>query len=219
MYLAVFAIAGAIGALAGTTWIRADSVAVAGTLVWAGALIVAVLVASPPPRMFTLSMAWLISPILMFLAAGGLWSTVLDQRGERVVATVVGVRDGSEKGRHLYYALADQHDRRIPGELGTWPGSRIGASNNPEGAVGQRVTVVRDSQGLVDPRLPEELETGEGTLILVPGVLVILAVLCMLAGRPLLNDDATAGSRRRRSAGRAAGKTGTRPRRKGRRDP
>ena len=143
VYLAVFAIAGAIGALAGTTWIRADSVAVAGTLVWAGALIVAVLVASPPPRMFTLSMAWLISPILMFLAAGGLWSTVLDQRGERVVATVVGVRDGSEKGRHLYYALADQHDRRIPGELGTWPGSRIGASNNPEGAVGQRVTVVR----------------------------------------------------------------------------
>ncbi|MEU8112435.1 DUF3592 domain-containing protein [Micromonospora sp. NPDC048947] len=209
MYLAVFAVAGAIGALAGTTWIRADSVAVAGTLVWGAALIVAVLVASPPPRMFTLSMAWLISPILMFVAAGGLWSTVLDQRGERVVATVVEVRDGNEKGRHLYYALADQHDRRIPGELGTWPGSSIGASNNPEGAVGQRVTVVRDPQGLVDPRLPEEMETGEGILILVPGVLVILAVLCMLAGRPLLNDDGTTGLSWRRPARRAAAKTGS----------
>ncbi|MBB5477006.1 hypothetical protein [Micromonospora parathelypteridis] len=190
VYLAVFTVAGAIGALAGTTWVRADMVAVPATVLWCGALLVAGLAVSPPPRIILLSVAWLISPLLMFAATGGLWSTVLTQRGERVVATVIDVRDGNEKGRHLYYTLADQHDRRIPGELGMWPGSSIGASNNPEGTVGQRVIVVRDPQGLVDPRLPEEIGTGQGTLILLPGVFVVLAVFCMLAGRQRPGDDA-----------------------------
>ncbi|MGI5523317.1 hypothetical protein ACQEUX_20635 [Micromonospora sp. CA-259024] len=191
VYLAVFTVTGAIGALAGTTWVRADNVAVPGTLLWCGALLVAGLVVSPPPRVIMLSVAWLISPLLMFVAAGGLWSTVLTLRGERVVATVIDVRDGNERGRHLYYTLADQHDRRIPGELGMWPGSSIGASNNPEGSVGQRVIVMRDPEGLVDPRPPEEIATGQGTLILLPFVFLILAVFCMLAGRPLPDDDGT----------------------------
>lgn len=190
VYLAVFTVSGAIGALAATTWVRADKVAVPGTVLWCVALMVAGLVVSPPPRMLMLSVAWLVSPLLMFVAAGGLWSTVLTQRGERIVATVIDVRDGREKGRHLYYTLADQRDRRIPGELGMWPGSSIGASNNPEGGIGQRVVVVRDPEGLVDPRLPEEIDTGQGYLILLPGVFVILAVLCLLAGRPLPDEDA-----------------------------
>lgn len=118
VYLAVFTVAGAIGALAGTTWVRADMVAVPATVLWCGALLVAGLAVSPPPRIILLSVAWLISPLLMFAATGGLWSTVLTQRGERVVATVIDVRDGNEKGRHLYYTLADQHDRRIPGNWG-----------------------------------------------------------------------------------------------------
>ncbi|WP_433311887.1 hypothetical protein ACQP0U_25930 [Micromonospora sp. CA-269861] len=191
-YLLVFTVTGAIGALAGTTWIRADKVVVPGTVVWCAALLVAGLVVTPPPRTIMLSAAWLVSAFLMFVASGGLWSTVLTHRGERVVATVTGVRDGSEKGRHLYYTLADQYDRRIPGELGMWPGSSIGASNNPEGTVGQRVVVVRDPEGLVDPRPPEEVATGQGNLFLLPVVLVVLAVLCMLAGRPrpLPDDDA-----------------------------
>ncbi|WCN80339.1 hypothetical protein [Micromonospora sp. LH3U1] len=218
VYLAVFTVAGAIGALAGTTWIRADSVAVPGTLLWCVSLMVAVLVASPPPRMIMLSVAWVVSPLLMFVAAEGLCSVVLAQRGERVVATVIAVRDGTEKGRHLYYTLADPRDQRIPGELGLWPGSSIGASGNPEGAVGQRVTVVRDPQGLVDPRLPEEVADNEGAFIIGPGVFVVVAVLCMLAGRPLNDDGGTAHSRRRRRpAKRSAATTGTRPRRKRRR--
>ncbi|MFI6785198.1 hypothetical protein [Micromonospora sp. NPDC050276] len=188
-YLLVFTITGAVGALAGTTWIRADNVAVLGTVVWCVALLVAGLVVSPPPRMIMLSVAWLISPLLMFVATGVFWSTVLTQRGERVVATVIDVRDGNEKGRHLYYTLADQYDQRIPGELGMWPGSSIGASNNPEGSVGQRVVVVRDPGGLVDPRPPEEVSTGQGNLILLPIVYLVLAVLCMLAGRPRPDDD------------------------------
>ncbi|MEV4122674.1 hypothetical protein [Micromonospora sp. NPDC049645] len=188
-YLLVFTVTGAIGALAATTWVRADKVAVQGTVVWCGALLVAGLVVSPPPRMITLSMAWLLSSLLMFVATGTLWSTVLTHRGERVVATVIDVRDGGGRGRHLYYTLADQYDQRIPGELGMWPGSSIGASNNPEGSVGQRVVVVRDPGGLVDPRSPEEVSTGQGNPILLPVVYVVLAVLCMLAGRPRRDDD------------------------------
>ncbi|WFE52285.1 DUF3592 domain-containing protein [Micromonospora sp. WMMD1155] len=184
-YLAVFVVTGAFAAVAGTTSIRADDVAVPGTVLWCVALGVAGLMALPPPRMVMLSVAWLISPILMFAAAGGLWSTVLTLRGERVVATVVDVREGDVEGRHLYYTLADQYDRRIPGELGTWPGSSVGASDNPEGAVGQRVVVLRDPKGLVDPRLPEEIATGQGALILGAGGLLLVAVFCMLAGRPL----------------------------------
>ncbi|MEU4556419.1 hypothetical protein EV382_3788 [Micromonospora violae] len=188
-YLLVFTLTGAIGALAATTRIRADEVVVPGTVVWCAALVVAGLVASPPPRMIMLSVAWLLSSLLMFVAAGSLWAAVLTLRGERVVATVIDVRDGSEEGRHLYYTLADQYDRRIPGELGMWPGSSIGASNNPEGTVGQRVVVVRDPEGLVDPRSPEEVATGPGNFALLPVVFVVLAVLCMLAGRPRPEDD------------------------------
>ncbi|WFF00954.1 DUF3592 domain-containing protein [Micromonospora sp. WMMD964] len=187
-YLLVFGVTGAIGALAGTTWVRADAVAVPGTVVWCGALLVAGLVVTPPPRIVVLSAAWLVTAFLMYVATGTLWSAVLTQRGERVVATVIDVRDGSERGRHLYYTLADQHDRRIPGELGMWPGSSVGAADNPEGSVGQRVVVVRDPGGLVDPRLPEDVATGQGSLILLPGVVGILAVLCMLAGRPRPDD-------------------------------
>ncbi|MGW5561382.1 hypothetical protein ACWER9_29695 [Micromonospora sp. NPDC003944] len=188
-YLLVFTVTGAIGALAGTSWVRADNVVVPATVLWCGALLVAGLVVSPPPRMITLSVAWLTSALLMYLATLGLWSAVLVHRGERVVATVTDVRDGSSRSRHLYYTLADQHDRRIPGELGTWPGSSIGASDNQEGSVGQRVVVVRDPEGLVDPRLPEEAANAQGNLVLLPVVYVVLAVLCMLAGRPRPVDE------------------------------
>ncbi|QGN49732.1 DUF3592 domain-containing protein [Micromonospora sp. WMMD558] len=209
-YLAAFTVAGAVGALAGTTWIRADIVVLPGTLLWCGALMGAVLVSAPPPRMGLLVMAWLVSAFLMFMAATGLWSAVLAHRGEKVDATVVALRDGGEKGRHIYYTLADPGGRRIPGELGQWPGSSIGASDNPEGSVGQRVTVVQDPEGLVDPRLPEELTDSEGVWILGMVVFVVVAVLCMLAGRPEANHDArtTPSGSPRRPAERSATKTG-----------
>ncbi|MFG2012327.1 hypothetical protein ACGFNF_25025 [Micromonospora sp. NPDC048868] len=212
-YLAVFTVAGAVGALAGTTWIRADIVAWPGTLLWSAALALAVLVTWPaePPRMGLLCAAWVVGALLMFVAAEGLWSAVLTHRGERVEATVTAVREGQEDGRHLYYTLADPDGRRIAGELGQWPGSSIGASDNPEGTVGHRVTVVRDPEGLVDPRLPEELTDAGGMWIVGPAVLVVTAVFCMLAGRPVAHHARTTSARRRRPAKRSAARAGALP--------
>ncbi|MGC5019078.1 hypothetical protein [Micromonospora sp. DT47] len=133
--------------------------------------------------MVLLVAAWVVGALLMFMSAMGLSSTVLAQRGEQVEATVISLRDGTEKGRHIYYTLADPDGRRISGELGTWPGSTVGASDNPEGRVGQSVTVIRDPKGLVDPRLPEEVDA-EATWIAWLFFFVVTAVLCALAGRP-----------------------------------
>jgi hypothetical protein len=57
-YLAVFTVAGLLGALGSTTWIRADAVAIPGSVVWIGALIATTLVSSPPPRLGWLTFAW-----------------------------------------------------------------------------------------------------------------------------------------------------------------
>ncbi|MFE9689847.1 hypothetical protein [Micromonospora sp. NPDC005806] len=186
-YLAVLTVVSALGgALVATTWIRADTVAVPGAILWCLALGAAVLVTTPaqPPRMGLLSLAWLLSGLLMFASAMGFYTAVLEARGKRVEATVTQVRDGTEKGRHLYYALADLEGTRIPGELGGWPGAEIGASHNPEGEVGARVTVIRDPEGLVDPRLPDDVD-GPAAVIIWLVVFTMTAVACMLAGRPL----------------------------------
>ncbi|QGN45785.1 hypothetical protein GKC29_02215 [Micromonospora sp. WMMC415] len=186
-YLAVLTVVSALGgALVAPTWIRTDVATVPGTIVWCLALVAAVLVTAPaqPPRMGLLCLAWLLSGLLLFASAMGLYTTVLEARGERVEATVTQVRDGTEKGRHLYYALADPEGTRIPGELGAWPGAEIGASHNPEGEVGARVTVIRDPEGLVDPRLPDDVDGPSAMFIWLVAV-TMTAVACMLAGRPL----------------------------------
>jgi hypothetical protein len=186
-YLAVLTIVSAVGgALFATTWIRSDMVAVPGTILWCLALAAAVLMTGPaqPPRMGLLCLAWLLSALLMFASTVGLYTAVLETRGERVEATVTQVRDGTEKGRHLYYALADPEGTRIPGELDAWPGAEIGASHNPEGEVGARVTVMRDPEGLVDPRLPDDVD-GSAAVFVWLVVLTMTAVACMFAGRPL----------------------------------
>ncbi|RAO59982.1 hypothetical protein [Micromonospora saelicesensis] len=217
VYLVVFTVTEAVGTVGATTWIRAEDTIIPALLLWCVSLAVAVRVTSPgmPPHVVLLVLASLVSAFLMLAAAQGLWSAVLTHRGERVVATVISLRDETGKVHQLHYTLADQHNQRIPGELGRWPGNPTGASDKPEGAVGQRVTVVRDPQGLVDPRLPEELVESESGWPLWPGIFAVTAVLSMLAaGRRAINGDGTTGSRRRRPAGRAAAKTGTRPRRK-----
>jgi hypothetical protein len=186
-YLAVLTVVSALGgALVATTWIRADVAAVPGTIVWCLALVAAVLVTAPaqPPRMGLLCLAWLLSGLLMFASAMGLYTAVLEARGERAEATVTQVRDGTEKGRHLYYTLADPEGTRIPGELGAWPGAEIGTSHNPEGEVGARVTVIRDPEGLVDPRLPDDVD-GSAAVFIWLVVFTMTAMACMLAGRPL----------------------------------
>ncbi|MEU1842615.1 hypothetical protein [Micromonospora sediminicola] len=186
-YLTMLTVVSSLGgALIATTWIRADVAAVPGTIVWCLALVAAVLVtaSAQPPRMGLLCLAWLLSGLLMFASAMGFYTAVLEARGERVETTVTQVRDGTEKGRHLYYALVDPEGTRIPGELGAWPGAEIGANHNPEGEVGARVTVIRDPEGLVDPRLPDDVDGS----VAVPIWLVVFtmtAVACMLAGRPL----------------------------------
>ena len=186
-YLAVLTVVSALGGVLGaTTWLRADMLAVPGTILWCLALMAAVLALTPtpPPRMGMLSLAWLLSGLLMFASTTGFYTAVLETRGERVEATVTHVRDGTEKGRHLYYALADPEGTRIPGELDAWPGAEIGASNNPEGEVGARVTVIRDPEGLVDPRLPDDVD-GPDAVFSCLLVFTMTAVACMLAGRPL----------------------------------
>ncbi|GIF51827.1 hypothetical protein DFJ67_5853 [Asanoa ferruginea] len=184
-YLAVFTVVSALGgALVATTWIRAGLVAVLGTILWCLALVAAVLVTYPakPPRTVLLSVAWVLSGLLMFASVMGFYTAVLEARGNRVEATVTQVRDSSEKGRHLYYALADPDGTRIPGELGSWPGAEIGASDNPEGEVGARVTVIRDPEGLVDPRLPDDVN-GLAAVFVWVVVFTLTAVACMFAGR------------------------------------
>lgn len=172
------------GALVATTWIRADLVAVLGAILWCLALVAAVLVTYPakPPRMVLLSLAWVLSGLLMFASAMGFYTAVLEARGKRVEAAVTQVRDSNEKGRHLYYALADPDGTRIPGELGSWPGAEIGASDNPEGEVGARITVLRDPEGLVDPRLPGDVD-GLAAVFIWLVVFIMTAVACMFAGR------------------------------------
>ncbi|MGC4750285.1 hypothetical protein ACLQ28_32150 [Micromonospora sp. DT201] len=217
VYLLVFTLTEAVGTVGATTWIRAEDAGIPALLLWCVSLAVAVRVTSPgmPPHVVLLVLTSLVSAFFMLAAAEGLWSTVLTHRGERVVATVVSLRDETGKVHQLHYTLADQHNQRIPGELGRWPGNPTGASDKPEGAVGQRVTVVRDPQGLVDPRLPEELVESASGWPLWPSIFVVTAVLSTLAaGRRVINDDGTTGSSRRRPSRRAAAKTGTRPRRK-----
>ncbi|GIE33819.1 hypothetical protein Ait01nite_068640 [Actinoplanes italicus] len=193
-YLAVFTAVGVVGAVCGTTWIRSDMVVLTVMLLSAGGLMAGVLVAYPPPRLGWLLAACVLSAVLMAAATAGLWATVLTQRGEQVAATVVSLRDGTGKDQHRYSTLDGPDGRRIPGELKRRPGSEFDALDDPVGMVGERVTVVRDPEGLVDPRLPEELTDARSEWIIVASCSwVVIAVLCMLAGRP--------GTRRLRPSG------------------
>jgi hypothetical protein len=240
-YLVVFTVLGASCALLATTWIKADSV-LYGTLLWVAFLIAPTLVgqlAEPPPKInrrrspFSrrrpprnrppgyappgfgwLLVAWLVSLVLMLAVVVGFWWTVLAYRGEQVEATVTAVRDARGTSRHLYYTLADPDGHRIPGELGQWPATA--GSDNSEGRTGDRVTVVRDPEGLVDPRLPGELP---GTwIIYVIGLVAYaaIAVLCILAGRPETDGYTKPSRPRRQRSQRSAAKSGATPRRKGR---
>ncbi|WP_433200984.1 hypothetical protein ACQP00_29745 [Dactylosporangium sp. CS-047395] len=180
-YFAVFTGAALLGAVVATAWVPPQAVVVVGTPLWIGALIAAALLPRPGGdlRVGLLAAAWLVAALLMFLAPALLWATVLGVRGERVEATVTAIEGATKRNRHLYYHLTDPAGTPIPGVLGRWPGE------DAEGAVGARVTVVRDPGGLVDPRLPVELDEILATgLLVTPLVLAALAWLCGLAGRP-----------------------------------
>ncbi|WP_433041212.1 hypothetical protein [Dactylosporangium sp. CS-033363] len=186
-YLAVFVATALLGTVVATVWVPPPAVVFVGTPLWIGALIAAALLPRPGGdlRVGLLAAAWLVSALLMFLAPAMLWATVLGVRGERVEATVTSIEGATKRNRHLYYHLTDPAGTPIPGVLGRWP------DENAEGTVGARVTVVRDPGGLVDPRLPAELDEIRVTAPLVtPIVLAALAWLCGLAGRPRKVPDA-----------------------------
>lgn len=97
-YLLVFLVVGALDTVVATTWVRPDLVAVVGTPLWAVGPIL-FYVARPWPyvnaRAFWILVAWVLSVLLMVLAAAAFWAVVLDVRGERTVATVAEVHRSS----------------------------------------------------------------------------------------------------------------------------
>jgi hypothetical protein len=177
-YLAVFLVVAALDAVVATTRIRPDLTVVVGTLMWAGSVFV-IYAFDPWPnvngRVVWLGTAWLVSAILMFAAAEGFWAFVLHQRGRQVVATVVEVHH-SDKGPTTY--TLSHSGRRIPGRLTTWPGTAPFAENT-HGTTGDQVIVVRDPEGLVDPRLPEELAEADEVAGVLPLTVAVLAGLCV----------------------------------------
>ncbi|SCL39853.1 hypothetical protein GA0074692_5507 [Micromonospora pallida] len=179
MYLAVFLVVAALDSVVATTWIRPDLTAVVGTLLWAGSMLV-IYAIDPWPnvngRVVWLGIAWLVSAILMLAVAEGFWAFVLHQRGQQVVASVVEVHH-SDKGSTTY--TLSHGGRRIPGRLTNWPGNDALFTESTHGTTGDQVIVVRDLEGLVDPRLPERLAEPDevaGNLLL---AVAVLAALCI----------------------------------------
>ena len=180
-YLAVFLVFAALDAVVATTWIRPDLAAVVGTLIWAGPIVV-LYVAGPWPsvnaRVVWLMAAWVVSALLMAMTAMGFWALVLHQRGERVRATVAEIHGSSVKNTTTY-TLA-HNGRLIPGRLTTWPGNDALLTEEAQGELGELLTVIRDPEGLVDPRLPEELTEAEDTTpVMIPLTIVVMASLCV----------------------------------------
>jgi hypothetical protein len=201
-YLAVFVVVAALDTVNATTWIRPDLVAVVGTFACAVPVVV-LYVADPWPeanaRSIWLVVAMLVNALLMFAVAGGLWTLVLHQRGEQVVATVVDVHTSDKLG--TTYTIA-YDGVRIPGRLTTWPGDEA-STKEVSGSLGERVTVVRDPGGLVDPRLPDEFaEARDGGAVFLSMILIIMAGLCLGASwaRHREGDDDWWQSRKDRAA-------------------
>lgn len=164
-----------LNAVVATTWVRPDLAAVVGTLLWAAPIVV-LYAASPWPyvtaRVVWLMVAWLLNAFLMGLVVMGFWAMVLGQRGEKVDALVTAVH-GSEARGAVTYSLAYRGEP-VPGRL----------INGPDGLVpGHRVVVIRDPEGLVDPRMPQEVTEAEGTAVLIGVTVALMAGLCAVAAR------------------------------------
>lgn len=190
-YLAVFFVAAAFSAVAATTSIRPDVAAVVGTLTWAAPIVV-LYMARPWPhvnaRAVWLMAAWLVSALLMIMMVMGFWALVLRHRGEEVLATVTEVHGNSEKATTTYTLAHD--DVRIPGRLTTWPGNDAVFTEEARGTRGEQLTVIRDPEGLVDPRLPEELTTAVDTApVMIPLTIAVMVALCVGAARSGERED------------------------------
>ncbi|GIE88031.1 hypothetical protein [Actinoplanes regularis] len=167
-----------------TTWVRSDADAIPGTLAWAGQLIGIYFVAAHTaraPRIAPLIVAILLNSFLMAVVAMSMPAWVLNGgQAEQFRATVVEVYDG-HKGPATYTLAVDGVP--IPGRLADWPGDGIGA-------IGDKVLVAQDEEGLLDPRLPEQMAedvAADGTILILPTI-AILAVLCLVAVWPGRRD-------------------------------
>lgn len=181
----------AVGLVFATTWVNTDNSVLVILIGVAGMVGLGLLNQNLPlPRVIPLVLAGLAVLLVAPMSVAWLWSSVLERRGVEVTATVIEIRDGSGKGRELRYSLLGPDGNWIPGELTWWPGAVSGASGNPEGSVGDPVTVVVDPKGLVHPRLPEELAAQTGVGPATVGGFLVIAGLCMLAGRPRPGDPA-----------------------------
>ncbi|MEU8611871.1 hypothetical protein AB0C29_28185 [Actinoplanes sp. NPDC048791] len=182
VYLLVFLVVAALDSVVATTWVRPDLVPVVGTLVWAVSPIV-FYVARPWPyvnaRAVWLLVAWLLSALLMFLAAAAFWAVVLDMRGVRTVGTVAEVHRSS-RGPATY--TLRRAGEPVAGRLGSWPEDR------PAAELGDAVIVVLDPGGLVDPRLPAEVPTGGEALAALAVAALIVAGPCIGAARAHIRE-------------------------------
>ncbi|KHD76447.1 hypothetical protein [Actinoplanes utahensis] len=184
-YLAVFLVFATLNAVVATTWIRPDLAAVVGTLVWAVPIIV-LYVAGPwssvNARVVWLMAAWVVNALLMAMMTMGFWALVLHERGEQVRATVAEIHGSSDKDTTTY--TLSHNGRLIPGRLTTWPGNDAVLTEGARGEPGERLTVIRDPEGLVDPRLPEEVTEAVDTVpVMIPFTIAVMAGLCVGAAR------------------------------------
>ncbi|GGM44636.1 hypothetical protein ACFFX1_42820 [Dactylosporangium sucinum] len=179
LFLGLFTASAALAVVTRVAGVATGHAVAVGAVLWVVTFILAsVLLPSLGDRYGLRFLGFLLAAALQFTVPAVLWSAVLAARGERTPATVVEVQVGpQQKVRHVYYGLVDESGRPIEGLLEQWPSAG-------EGAVGDRVVVVRDPDGLVGPRLPGEVADARVFWAVVPVLYLALVVVCMFLGRP-----------------------------------
>ena len=183
-YLVPYLVAAALGATGAATWIQ-PPLTIAGGM---GLMLAATLTiyffepwSVANLRAWCLTAAMMIGWITILMVSQAIWSSVLDHRGQQVVARVAEVHPSFRNDAPTYTLTHD--GMTIPGRLSDWPGHDPFAGEETQGSAGELVVVIRYPEGLVDPRLPEELAAAQGALATAAILLVVIAILCLVAAR------------------------------------
>ncbi|MEU4160369.1 hypothetical protein [Actinoplanes sp. NPDC026670] len=180
VYLLTFLAFTAMVVPVATTWVRHDVDAIPAVLILAGEVLVLRLIATESerlPRMIPLVAAGIVNALLMVFVAMSVQMWLLDGgRAQEIRATVAKVYDGHSGAP--FYDL-EEDGVPLPGRLTEWPGDGAGE-------LGDKVTVVQDRQGLVDPLLPETYwqDVADDPRVLLLPTVGILAALCLAAVWP-----------------------------------